>query len=182
MKDIYWGDKQDYWKDPMLVNSYRYPSIRSDASGVIKFSNLSAAIISGDHRRYSYSEQYPGENWFVSLTPEYKNIELRVLDINGNPLSNANVKMWDVSPYYPDYESKIVVESTTNSEGKLFFDWGEENVPYEALVPFRDLRLIKVYKEGYIPSAKYLSVLDAQEAKILRGENHWIIKIQMNPK
>ena len=170
--DTYWKYKDDYFTDPLLHNIYGNtnlgsPTDRTALLQTIQFSSLTAAIISGDYR-------YP------SLTPPFpdiKKIIMRVLEKDTlSPIPDARVMIWKIKSV-PPYEVELLVNSLTNKSGELVFSW--EGSPQNN---YNNLRLIKVYKDGYNVGARYVSKFDAEGKAILDNQTKFSVDIFLDSK
>ena len=168
--DSYWKNKPDYKKDPMLGNIMGListprkdrPKTRKELLETVQYSNLTAALING---------QYRGR--IKSTTPSLKNMKLKIINKNNlQPLPDTAIKIFGIRSF-PPYENRLLVNKTTDNSGELSFDWGST----EPFNNYAHLRLIKASKPGYTPKAKYISVFDLQEAKILHNQDVFKTKI-----
>jgi hypothetical protein len=166
--DAFWSDKPDFMADPLLRNAVQIQDLerlsnREDFLNYVKYSDLTATLISGDYR---------------NTTPmvDLRNITVTVVTDNGAPISNANIKIWSVVGNAP-YQAQLMVDTFTDSNGQASFVWGGSINPHNN---YDFLRLIKVYKAGYIPSAKYVSIFDTDIVKLIGGNNLFNISMPLN--
>ncbi len=161
--DIYWSDKNDFFADPLLRNANREGFYtREELLEYTKYSDLTAVIISGNYRNELPSVDL--DHIFVS-----------VVDGDGNPVTDADIKIWSVIGKAP-YLSNLITEEITDAQGKISFAWGGASDPHNN---YDFLRLIKVYKDGFIPSAMYISIYDADIAKLVDGKGLLELEIRM---
>lgn len=145
--DSYWSDKPDFMADPLL--RFTNASSRADYLARVQYSTLTAAVINGPYR-----------NGIPSL--EYYTIQ--VLDDNGNPVSGANVKVWNVRGYAP-YQSELLFDTFSDENGEVSLPWGGSGSAHTAA---NFLRLIKVYKDGRsIVKPRYLSIFEMDSAMLV---------------
>ncbi len=170
--DSYWKNKHDYFSDPLLGDimhlTVPYPKLyetRGEVLNSLQYSQLTAKIISGFYRL----------QWDKRL-PNMDEITIRVVDSSGNPIPSSTVKVFSIIVSRP-YGSSLSEDKMTDMNGKIVFDW--EPAPYLPYFTGANLKLIKVYKDGYQSTAKYVSLVDAEEVKILQNESKWTIVIQM---
>jgi hypothetical protein len=146
-EDQYWSDKPDFMTDPLLRMTYS--AQRFEYLDHVRYSNLTAAVISG-----SYRNGIPSFDQFI----------VQVLDENGQPVADANVKVWNVQGIAPN-ASNLLSESMTNENGQVVLDWGGVGNSHNSL---NFLRLIKVYKDGIsFADPKYVSIFDADAALLV---------------
>jgi len=172
LNDSYWKNKSDFKKDPMLGNIQGLPSTlpenrpksRKELLETVQYSNLTAAIINGEYR---FREEL--------TIPDLNNLKLRVIDkTNSQPIPNTKVKIFSIDCSRL-YDSKLLIDNLTNESGELIFGYGSKN-------PFTNstnLRLIKAYKQGHKPQAKYISAFDLQEAKLLHNQDKFTTEIYL---
>lgn len=167
--DSFWSTKQDFLTDPLLKNAALGDGIgqnptRSALLGYVKFSDLTAKIISDGYRNG------------IPLIDLSKITVKIISEETGLPMADAQVKIWSVRGGSP-YESQRLVDGASNPGGELTFAWGGTSVdPHNS---YNFLRLIKVYKEGYQPAARYISIFDADIAKLVDGNSSWTITIHL---
>ena len=167
-EDAFWKDKPDFMTDPLLQNPVRTAGSASFSSreallAFVQYSNLTAAIINGDYRN-----SVP--------TVDLSNIVIHVVDNNGFPIRMANVKIWSITGS-TSYQSQLMVESSTNDDGQITFAWGGSATPHNI---YDFLRLIKVYQDGYVASAKYVSIFDTDIVKLVNDDNNFYITMILN--
>jgi len=156
--DSFWGDKKDFKLDPLLQNAVQALGTswhtRQELLDYVQFSNLTAAIISGSYRN-------------SAPTADLQHIIIKVVTPEGIPLNSAEVKIWSVTGAAP-FPSGLLVDAGTDANGNVEFSWGGAPNPHNN---YDFLRLIKVYKDGYIASARYISIFDADIAKLVEGQD-----------
>lgn len=177
--DSYWGEHTEYLNDPMLTAGCGHnTNNRQEFLDCVKFSPLSSKMITlGIYRNKIIRE--------ATSVPDMSNVGIKITDMNNSTLSGADVKIWEATEAgsYPNVNLILFAENFTDRNGELRFDWiGARRRSFGAtnFVDY-EIRLIKVYKQGYTPQAKYVSLIDAQEARVLRNETQWTINIKMFP-
>ena len=168
LNDPFWSDKPDFMADPLLKNASQndilgLPANRDNLLNFVEFSDLTATILNNDYRN-------------EAPTVDLSQIKIKVVSADGLPLEAANISIWSVVGGSP-YQTQLMVEGSTNVAGELSFAWGGLNNPHNG---YDFLRLIKVYKEGYKASAKYVSIFDADIAKLIHGSDFLNITIQLS--
>lgn len=162
--DSYWKNKPDYKTDPMLGNIMRLitrpiedrPKTRKELLETVQYSNLTAALINSEYR-----------GKLKSTTPSLENMKLRTIDKNSlQHLPDTAIKIFNIISF-PPFKNTLLVNKPTNNSGELSFNWGST----EPFSNYSHLRLIKASKPGHEPQAKYISVFDLQEAKILHNKD-----------
>ena len=162
--DSFWSDKQDFMTDPLLRNAVQEKlSSREGLLDYAKYSVLTATIVSGNYRN-------------GTPTVDLQNITVSVVTDDGAPIRDANIKIWSVVGN-PPYLTDLMVDDFTDSSGQITFAWGGYSNPHNN---YDFLRLIKVYKDGYLFSAKYVSIYDADIAKLVNGNDLFNIPISLN--
>jgi hypothetical protein len=167
-KDSFWSDKPDFMADPLLRNAVQtqgleWHSSREALLAFVKYSNLTATLINGDYRN-------------TAPMIDLQHITVSVVTDNGAPISDANIKIWSVVGNAP-YQAQLMVDAFTDSNGQVSFAWDGSINPHNN---YDFLRLIKVYKDGYIVSAKYVSIFDADIVKLIGGSDLLNILIPLN--
>ena len=166
--DSFWSDKPDFMTDPLLMNAAQnniagQPANRENLLNFVEYSELTATIINNDYRNEAPA---------VDLSQ----LNVRVVTADGLPVEAANIKIWSVVGGSP-YQTQLMVDGFSNEVGELGFAWGGLSNPHNS---YDFLRLIKVYKEGYTASAKYISIFDADMAKLIDGSNFLNITIKLS--
>lgn len=157
--DSFWVNKRDFMADPLLRNPVRtegleWLSTREALLTFVKYSSLTAAIMSGDYR-----------NGFSTI--DLQNITVSVTTVYGDLLVGANVKIWSVAGDN-SYQSQLIMDGFTDTNGQITFAWGGSSMPHNC---YDFLRLVKVYKNGYLASAKYVSIFDADITKLVENND-----------
>lgn len=161
--DSFWSDKLDFKPDPLLRNAVQEGILdRQALLDYVKYSELTAAIMNGDYRN-------------GTPTVDLQNITVNVTNENGEPIADANVKIWSVIGRAP-YNAELFLDSMTNLNGQISFAWGGASNPHNN---YDFLRLIKVYKDGFIASAKYVSIYDADIEKLVKGNDLYDITMPL---
>lgn len=167
--DPFWAARQDFMADPLLRNPIKFGSVvdpltRENLLAYVRFSSLTAAIISNDYRN-------------GAPTVDLSNINVRVVTESGMPVESAVVKVWSVIGTSPN-QSQLMVESATNAGGRLSFTWGGAVRPHNS----NDmLRLVKVYKNGYEAFAGYISIFDTDVVRIVDGGLSYELTVVLKP-
>jgi hypothetical protein len=170
--DPYWSTHPDFLTDPLLINIWNNdlagnPTTRTALLETVLFSDLSATICNICFRNVATMQ--------TSL-PDLANILVNVRSAGSlEPVQGADIKIWSVHSC-PPYVSELIVDSTTDENGDLLFDWGV-SYPFNN---FDHLRLIKVYADGFLPAAQYVSVFDAQEARLLEGLDEMTVEFLLD--
>ena len=168
--DSFWSDKQDFMNDPLLRNPVQDNEAgqtfnRENLLELVQFSDLTATILSNDYR-----------NGVPSM--DMSHINIRIISDNGSPIEGAIIKIWSVTGS-TSYHADLMVNEVTDANGELTFNWGGQVNPHNS---DDFLRLIKIYKTGYNAAAKYVSVFDADIAKLVDGSDVFTITIQLSNK
>jgi S-layer homology domain len=166
--DPFWSSKPDFMTDPLLRNASLnrpsgQPANREALLSQVEYSKLTAAIMNGDFR-----------NGIPSA--DLSHINIQVVSAAGLPIESAKIKIWSVAGVSSN-PSKLLVEDFTSASGEMSFSWGSADNPHNS---YDFLRLIKVYKDGYKASAKYVSIYDADITKLVDGSDVLNISIQLN--
>lgn len=160
-QDPFWAGKTDFAADPLL--RLTYAATRADYLAAVKYSDLTAAVMSGDYR---------------NGIPSFSQYTVQVLDGNGQPLEGANVKVWNVSGNAP-YASQSLFDGLSDANGQVVLDWGGTGNVHNS---DNFLRLIKVYKDGLpVAQPRYVSIYDADSALLVAGSATYTLNFQMAP-
>jgi hypothetical protein len=153
--DQYWENKPDFMTDPLLRMTYSAP--RAEYLNHVRYSNLTAAVISGNYR---------------NGIPSFEHFTVQVLDENEQPVADANVKVWNVQGTAPN-ASELLSDNLTDENGKIVFAWGGVGSPHNSR---NFLRLIKVYKDGApFEDPKYISIFDADAALLVSQDTAYTV-------
>jgi len=169
--DAFWSDKKDFFPDLMLRLAYDNPLIgnpksRPDLLDKTKFGDLTAAIINGN-----YFKNFP--------ILDYSNLQIEIVNKRTNmPIPDVNIKLWNIRGTSGN-PAILLQDSVSDETGKFLFDWES---PGSAHGNYNFLRLVKVYKDGYESSAKYISIFDADIQLFLQGRDMFSAKIAMEPE
>jgi hypothetical protein len=157
--DLFWSDKPDFMSDPLL--RLTRADSRSSYLAAVRYSNLTAAIISGQYR---------------NGIPSFTQFTVTVLDQNGQPIPQADVKVWSVTYLSA---STLLFDGMTDVNGQITLNWGGTSNPHNAN---NFLRLIKVYKDGVsLMSPKYISIYDADIALLVNHSSSYVITMNVAP-
>lgn len=166
--DSFWSDKPDFMVDPLLRNLSQnngspQATDRAGLLNLVKFSTLTATIISNNYRN-------------AAPMVDLSHVNLKIVSTDGQPIEDATVKVWSVIGSLP-YNAGLLADDLTNDNGDFTFGWGGASNPHNS---YDFLRLIKVYKDGYVASAKYISIFDADIVRLVDGSDTLNITIQLN--
>jgi DNA-binding beta-propeller fold protein YncE len=167
--DVYWSRHLDYVSDPMRVFVWNLPLLgcpktRADFLDETRFADVSAAIIDLGLRSSVLKYTY---------LPDMHNVRVRVLASDSmSVVPGAYVKVWSVISTSP-YETELVVQGLTDGSGEFVFDW--DSTLYFG--NYDHLRLIKASAGGVEPGGSWVSVYDAQEAKILDSLDELTVEV-----
>lgn len=162
--DTFWSDKPDFRPDPLLRNATQDGILnREDLLDYVKYSSLTATIMNGSYRN-------------GTPTVDLQNITVSVVSESGEPISDANVKIWNVVGNSP-FQTQLLTDAVSDSNGQISFAWGGSDNPHNN---YEFLRLIKVYKDGYVAYAKYVSIFDADIEKLINGVDLYNISIPLS--
>lgn len=154
-KNYFWDKRMDWYFDPMNVSGWGILFFNRDgALRETEFSALNAKIISGNYR----ISQYPPP------LPDLSRVPIVVKDVAGEPINNAKILVFGLSTGNNQYSYEIF--RSTENPGAVFFPWRRGMTNSSDIIPGENLRIIKVFKEGYEPFVEWLSLFDAQEAAL----------------
>jgi hypothetical protein len=163
--DPYWSDKPDFFADPLLRNAMQAGyDTKAELLGYAQYANLTAWIMNHPYRNGHPEVDF--DNVVVTVT------------CGGVPRQHDVVKVWSVVGNSP-YASTLIVNTLTNAQGQVTFDWGGSNIHNN----YNFLRLIKAYPGamtcGTVPGkAKYFSVFDA-DIESMNGETTLNIVVEL---
>ena len=126
----------------------------------MRYSDLTAAILSGDYR---------------NGVPSFNHYTVQVLDVNGQPVPGAEVRVWNVGTSSP-YASQLLNDVQTDGAGQAALAWGGTGSPHTGS---NMLRLIKTYQDGVaFTPARYVSIFDADIAQLVKGQGSFVVVLQ----
>ena len=167
--DVFWGSRNDWLRDPLTLFPYKRvmvgaPDTREELIATAQYADMTAGIISGHYRSQGQG----------AIQPDKSDIEICVKDTSGQPIGGATVAVWKQRAV-PQYQSSLVSETVTDAAGSTSFNWAGGMASN-----FNNLRLIKVYAAGYQDKVEYVSTYDAHRAKVVDGQDHWVITVEMD--
>jgi hypothetical protein len=171
-QDTFWSDKTDFFTDPLLWLAYGNiqignPTSRSALLTTVKYANLTSYIMRGNYRNPTYKPP----------TVDLQHITLHIVDNETQlPISDAQVKVWNVQSI-PNDPTQLQYDTSTDSTGTIVFAWGGASDPHNN---YDFLKLIKVFKSGYVSTAKYISIYDTDIQKLLFNKNIYETTIALN--
>ena len=156
--DSYWSDKSDFMNDPLL--RFTPASTRTEYLASVQYSRLTATIISGSYR---------------NGMPSFDHYTIRVLDQDGTPVPDANVKVWNVKGSFSN-PSELLFDGLSDQNGNVVLPWGGIGPTHSAM---NFLRLIKAYKDGRsIVQPRYFSIFDADSAMLVSQAGEISLSLQ----
>lgn len=156
--DSYWSDKSDFMNDPLL--RFTPASTRTEYLASVQYSRLTAAIISGSYR---------------NGMPSFDHYTIQVLDQEGTPVPNANVKVWNVKGSFSN-PSELLFDGLSDQNGNVVLPWGGIGPTHSAM---NFLRLIKAYKDGRsIVQPRYFSIFDADSARLVSQQGEMTLTLK----
>jgi hypothetical protein len=159
--DSYWSDKPDFMVDPLL--RLTSPASRADYLNTVRYSNLTAAVVSGAYRN--------------SLS-SFDHFTVQVLDETGQPAADVNVKVWNVQGASGN-PNELLFDEWTDANGQVTLAWGG-NGPAHSSANF--LRLIKVYRDNQpFAEPKYVSIFDVDAAQLVAQTAAYTVTLQAEP-
>ncbi len=156
--DAYWIDKPDFMSDPLL----RVPAAdtRAEYLSAVRFSGLTAAVLSGDYR---------------NGVPSYDQFTVQVLGQSGQAVPGAEVKVWNINTNSP-YASQLLYDVSADGDGRVTLPWGGEGGLHNSA---NLLRLIKVYQNGLpITEARFVSIFDSDLAQFVDGQASFVVVVR----
>jgi hypothetical protein len=171
--DAFWTARFDYWSDPLTANAYANARLGSPTSlpmllNLTSFAPVSRAMINGTYRN--------PDTWTYYTLPNLSAVVVKVVDAqSGAPISGGSVRVWNrQSPTAPNstYEETVTASS---SPGAFTFSWS--GTP--PLDNNSNAKLVKAYAPGYNPSAQWITVYDAQAARLIEGKSTFEVTIAL---
>jgi hypothetical protein len=96
--------------------------------------------------------------------PTFDHYTIRVLDQNGMPVPDANVKVWNVKGSSANL-SELLFDGLSDENGNVVLPWGGTGPTHSAM---NFLRLIKAYRDGRsIAQPRYFSIFDVDSAMLV---------------
>ncbi len=157
--DPFWSMHADYLADPLTL--FQTASTYSNLMTQVRFADVTAAVINARVR------------WSLNSTlPELSRTRVLVADtVTGTPLAGALVKVWKVRSF-PPYESELIVDQRTDPAGRVQFAWDAGFNNYDHLL------LVKAsHPSTSASAARWATIYDAQEAKLLRNEETFEVPV-----
>lgn len=150
-QDAFWSLRSEYLTDPLLVKAVDVITpTRAGIVNYIQYAPLTAYIMSGNYRN---GIPFPNP---VKVTVKYGTV----------PLKNAQVKVYGVD-CNPPYEAELLYVLPTDANGECYFGFsGNPRTSAD------QLRFVKVYKGGYAPQAKAVTVHDADKTTLLDMQDY----------
>ena len=158
--DPYWSQHLDYWTDPLLT--FTFDLTHAEVLRRVLFAHVTSAMINAGFRNvFPLSRYLPNlaatRVWLFSGGPE-------------NPIVNATVRVWLVSQRTDI--AREIFSGTSDASGRVQVGWeGEPNNEANTI-------LIKAYPPSGEAKARWYSVYEAQEQKVLFGREE--LNIYMN--
>ena len=171
--DPYWGQRQDYFTDPLLNNIHNLdlvgsPTSLQDLRDTVGFADVTVAVVDLGPRVVN----------LIGTVPDLSQVNVEVIDADtGLPISDATVRTWNVRSFSP-YASEELTVSATGTPGLFQFAWD----PYPHISIFGNydhLKSIKAFADGYEPAATWVSLYDAQYEKLINGNDQMTISVSL---
>jgi len=175
--DPYWGQRQDYFTDPLLNNIYDLdlagsPTTLEDLRDTIRFADVTAAVVNRGPRQTTSK---------IATLPDLLAVKVEVLDdATGLPIPGATVRVWNVRSFSP-YETEELPVLPDGAPGFFEFPWP----PYPNIAVFGNydhLKLIKAMADGYDPGATWVSLYDTQQVKMVDGSDVMVVSLRLTPE
>ena len=175
--DPFWGQRQDYFTDPLLNNIYGLDLVGSPTGldalrSTVALADVTVAVVDRGPRRTESQ---------IATLPDLSHVYVEVLDdATGLPVSDATVRVWNVHSFTP-YDPEELSVLPTGSPGLFEFAWD----PYPNISVFSNyehLKLIKAYADGYEAEATWVSIYDAQQEKMVDGNSQMIVSLRLVPE
>jgi hypothetical protein len=174
--DPFWGTRQEYWADPLLIDIYGHPRVGSPTSlpallDTVRFAPASKGVIESLCRR----------NTTADTLPDMNHVKVRVVDATtGLPIPGATCRAWNrrVDGTYNIFEQTVVATATP---GEFEFAWA----PYPTHSPlsnYDNAKIVKAWAPGYTAAAQWESVYDAQKARTWDLKDVFEITIALTPQ
>jgi hypothetical protein len=173
--DPYWSKHQDYFADPLFNNIWNSdlvgnPTSREDLLDRVSFADVTVGVVNRGPRN---------ADSMLATLPDLTCAKVKVIDKqSGLPLPNVLVMVWNVNSISP-YSNEVIAQGSTDVSGELEFSWA----PYLGTGVFGNdfhFKLIKSYLEGYEPEAKWVSIYDCQEEKVVHGMDQMVIQVALS--
>lgn len=154
--DEFWAEHYDWKQDPLQNTIY--------------CSTTKAQIL--NYMTYSSLTSYTMNNSYRATLPYFSTFTVQYTGLGGAALPNSPVKAWTIQAF-GSHVATLVFNGVTDSQGKVTISWGGYPTSHNG---YEMLKLLKVYKPGYTPKGKYVSVFDSDTAKNVNGaSSHQIV-------
>ena len=172
----FWEDRFNYWTDPLTANAYANPRLGSPTSlstllNLVSFAPATRGIINGGYR---------GADNAAQALPDMTRTMIQVLDAQtGTPVNGAIVRVWNrQDPASPTstYEETV---SDLGVNGFYSFSW---TGAYGPVSEANNAKLVKVYAAGYAATAQWVTIYDAQTARLADGSSSLTVLVTLTPQ
>jgi hypothetical protein len=159
--DPYWSQRPDYWYDPLL--GWRAQWSYAERMEKVRFANVTTAVINARIR-----PAYPWD--YKAMLPDLSRTRVWAMASPQRPLGASRVMAWKVQKHAA--ADILLFDGYTNTEGYVEFPWSGDFNNYDFVM------LIKVFPaNGGTPVAKWYSIFDAQEQKMVYGRSQLNIEV-----
>ncbi len=173
--DPFWTTRSDYWADPLTTNAWNNPRLGSPVArdsllAAVHFAPLSSKLVSENAR---------GADRQAATLPDLTNVAIHVVDAQtGQPIANAAVRVWNRSD---PVTASATFEETVMSAGNggFSFSWTDAA---SALTSAANAKLIKASATGYAPAVQWVTIYDAQKAKVIDGSASFDVTVTLTPQ
>ena len=160
--DPFWSRHAEYLADPLTL--FTADLTYSNLMARVRFADVTAAVINA-RVRWSLNDTLPDLSRTRILVHRAE---------TGTPVASARVKVWRVQSF-PPYAGELVLDALTDAAGRVPFDWQAGFNNYEHLI------LVKVsHPDARAPAARWVSLYDAQEAKMVRNEADFEVPVLLS--
>lgn len=173
--DPFWGIRQEYWADPLLLNIYGQSRAGSPVSlpallNTVSFAPATKGVINSLCRGSQ-----------ANALPDLSHVRVRVVDgATGHLIPGATCRTWNrqANGTLGFFEQNVVGAAES---GEFTFAW----TPYPDASPATNLdnaKIVKAWAPGYTPAAQWESLYDAQKARVWDLSEEFVITIALNPE
>lgn len=171
--DPFWSVRGDYLADPLSANAWNNPQLGSptalaDLLNAVHFAPITKRLVNEPWRD-------PAQQ--AASLPDLSSVVVRLVDSQtGAPVTGGNVHVFN----RPAADQSMFEELTTSGNVGVFsFSWTS---PSTALTSAANAKLVKAVAPGYSPTAQWVTIYDAQKAKVIDGKPTLEFTIALTPQ
>ncbi|MBI5381461.1 MAG: hypothetical protein HZA31_06135 [Opitutae bacterium] len=173
--DAFWNARFDYWSDPLTANAHANPRLGSPMAlstllDITSFAPATRGVINGPYRNASSA---------AATLPDLTAVVVKVVNAQtGLPITGSTLRVWNRQNPVPPNDTYEETVTAAGPAGLFSFRWTGAPVPLNSA---ENAKLIKAFAPGYTPAAQWITVYDAQKARLIDGKSSLEITIALTP-